>query len=386
MPRKHTLLVVDDEPDLVQSLKSLLRLEYNVLGATSGPEALKSLNEHEVHVILTDQRMPGMSGVELLNRAREEHPDAVRLLFTGYADIGAVIDAINRGSVYRFVSKPWDPAFLEAVLHQAVEQYDLLEERKGLFAELRARNQELREANASLRAANELKEAFIRVASHELRTPLQILLGMTWLARRRPNLDEPTRRLLAGAEKGGEALARRVEELIAMLAAGQFARPLRRRATDLAALLREGADDLRPFVEQRRQTLTLDLAPALGSLDLEPGKIADSVRHLLLNAIKFTPDGGAVRLAARRTTEGGAEIQVSDTGVGIDPDSLPHVFEPFFTAFDVTKHASGEFEFGRRGLGLGLSLVKAFVEMHGGRVSAASAPGRGSTFTITLPP
>ncbi len=379
MRRKHTVLVVDDEPDLVQSVQDLLRLDYRVLGTTNGPDALKLLAENEVHVILTDQRMPGMSGVELLGQARGAHPDSIRLLFTGYADVGAVIEAINRGNVFRYVSKPWEPSELEAVVRQAAQQYELLVERKSLLAELQTRNRELREAN-------ELKEAFIRVASHELRTPLQILLGMTWLAQRRPELEEPTRRLLAGAEKAGHTMARRVEELANMLAAGQFARPLRRRPTDLAALLREGADDVRPFVEQRHQALALDLAADLGSLDVEPGKIADSVRHLLLNAVKFTPDGGTIRLAARRTPDGGAEIQVSDTGVGIDPTSLPHVFEAFFTAFDVSKHSSGEFEFGRRGLGLGLSLVRAFVEMHGGRVSAASEPGRGSTFTITLPP
>jgi signal transduction histidine kinase len=378
MPPKHTLLVVDDEPDLVQSLQDLLRLQYRVLGATSGPAALKLLAGNEVQVILTDQRMPGMTGIELLEHARDEHPDAIRLLFTGYADIRAVIDAINRGSVYRYISKPWDPGELEAIIRQAVEQYDLLAERKTLLAEVQARNRELHEAN-------ELKEAFIQVASHELRTPLQILLGMSWLAQRRPGLDEPTHRLLAGAEKAGQTMARRVEELTKMLVAGQFARPLSRRPTDLAALLREAADDVKPFIEQRRETLTLDFDHDLGTVNVEAGKIADSVRHLLLNAIKFTPDGGTVRLAARRTDGGGAEIQVSDTGVGIDAASRAHLFEPFFTAFDVSKHSSGEFEFGRRGLGLGLSLVRAFVEMHGGRVGAVSEPGRGSTFTITLP-
>ncbi len=386
MRRDHTILVVDDEADLVQSLQDLLRLEYRVLGATNGPDALKLLAEHEVHVILTDQRMPGMTGVELLGHVRGQHPDAVRLLFTGYADINAVIEAINRGSVYRYVSKPWDPAEMETIVRQAANQYDLLVERKCLLAELRDKNQELREAIAGLREASELKEAFIRVASHELRTPLHILLGMSWLALRRPNLDDPTRRLLGGVEKAGQTLARQVEQLTKMLAAGQFIRPLRRQPTDLQGLLREVAEDVRPFVDQRQQTLTLDLDPGLGSFDVEPGKIADSVRHLLLNAVKFTPDGGAIRVAARPTEEGGAEIRVSDTGVGIDPASLPHIFEPFFTAFDVSKHSSGEFEFGRRGLGLGLSLVKAFVEMHGGRVSAASEPGHGSTFTITLPP
>jgi signal transduction histidine kinase len=379
MRRRHTVLVVDDEPDLVQSLQALLRLEYHVLGATSGAEALAILREQDVHVIMSDQRMPGMTGVEFLSRARQDHPDAVRLLFTGYADIRAVIDAINQGNVYRYIAKPWDAGELETVIRQAAEQYELRAERKHLLADLE-------KANRELRLANELKEAFIRVASHELRTPLTILLGMNWLALRAPGLDEPVRRWLAGANKASQRLNRLVEELTQMLAAGQFVRPLRRQPTDLAGLLREAADEVRPFVEQRRQQLALDLAPGLGTMALEPGKIRDGLEHLLLNAIKFTPDGGTIRLAARRTDDGGAEIRVSDTGVGIDRASLPHLFEPFFTALDVSGHASGEFEFGGRGLGLGLSLVRAFVEMHGGRVSATSEPGRGSTFTVTLPP
>src|SRR5262249_30307733 len=107
--------------------------------------------------------------------------------------------------------------------------------------------------------------------------------------------------------------------------------------------------------------------------------------QLLVNAIKFTPDGGTIRLAARRLPGGGAEIQVSDTGVGIDPASLAHVFDPFFTRFDVSRHSSGVYEFDRRGLGRGLSVVKAFVELHGGRVKVESQVNQGSTFTITLP-
>jgi signal transduction histidine kinase len=209
---------------------------------------------------------------------------------------------------------------------------------------------------------------------------------MTWLALHSPAPDARLQKWLAGIGKAGQRLARLVEQLTKMLAARQFERPLERRPTDLAGLLREAADEVRPFVELRHQELALDLPPDLGALPLEPGKIRDSLEHLLLNAIKFTPDGGIIRMGARRTADGGAEIQVSDTGIGIDAASLPHVFEPFFTAFDVTGHSSGEFEFGGRGLGLGLSLVKAFVEMHGGRVSAASEPGRGSTFTVTLPP
>jgi signal transduction histidine kinase len=90
-------------------------------------------------------------------------------------------------------------------------------------------------------------------------------------------------------------------------------------------------------------------------------------------------------LAARKKQDGAVEITITDCGVGIDPAHLPHVFKPFFTSFDVSRHSSGQFEFGRRGLGLGLSLVKAFVEMHGGQVTATSEPGKGTTFIITLP-
>jgi signal transduction histidine kinase len=107
--------------------------------------------------------------------------------------------------------------------------------------------------------------------------------------------------------------------------------------------------------------------------------------HVLLNAIKFTPDAGKIRLKAWRTPDRGVKIEVRDTGVGIEPASLPHIFEPFFTRFDVSRHASGHYEFDRRGLGLGLSLVKAFIEMHGGQVEVASTPGQGTAFTVVLP-
>jgi signal transduction histidine kinase len=378
MSRRHTLLVVDDEADVVHSVQDLLRLEYTVLGATRARDGLKILKEHEIHLVMTDQRMPEMTGVEFLMQVRGDHPDAIRLLFTGYADLRAVIDAINQGSVYRYITKPWDPDDLQLVIRQAVEQYDFLVERKRLLAELQVKNLELQKAN-------EIKEAFIRVASHELRTPLTILSGLTQLALGTPGLVSPWLDWLRGTQKAGERLQRLVEQLTKMLIAGQFERPLERKLTDLAALLKQAAEDVRPFVQQRHQELILDCSADLGAINIEADKIRDSIEHLLLNAVKFTPDQGQIRLAARRTADGGVEIQVSDAGVGIDPRHLPHIFQPFFTSFDVSRHSSGQFEFGRRGLGLGLSLVKAFVEMHGGKVEAASEPGKGTSFTVILP-
>src|SRR5437660_564541 len=197
MAQRHTVLVVDDEADVVQSVQDLLRLDYRVLGATRAADALALLQQEEVHIVMTDQRMPGMTGVEFLRQVRGQHPDAIRLLFTGYADIKAVIDAINRGNVYRYISKPWDPDELQSIIRQAAEQYDLLVERKQLLTELQAKNQELSNANAELVQANELKEGFIRVASHELRTPLTILHGLVQLLLRTPEVEPPVRDWLA---------------------------------------------------------------------------------------------------------------------------------------------------------------------------------------------
>jgi signal transduction histidine kinase len=384
MLRRHTLLIVDDEPDVVQSLRDLLRREYQVLGATHAREGLRLLQEQPVHVVMSDQRMPDISGVEFLRRVRHDCPDAIRLLFTGYADIKAVIDAINEGHVYRYITKPWDPDELRTVLHQAGEQYDLLQERQRLLEDLRRKNQELEQANAELRQANALKEAFISVASHELRTPLTILLSLPELALRMKPEDPMIADWFRRIQQAGTRLHRLVEQMLLMLRAGRFERPLERRPTECAALVREAVEDVRPFAEQRRQHLLVDLAADLGALDVEAGKIRICLDNLLINAIKFTPDNGTIEVRGRRDNDA-VRLQVRDSGIGIAAADLPYIFEPFFTEVDVSRHSSGQFEYGRRGLGLGLSLVRAFVHMHGGSVQVDSAAGRGSTFTITLP-
>src|SRR6184192_3886102 len=141
--RRHSILVIDDEPDVVESVRDLLRLDYRVLGATRAREGIGILAQETVDVVMTDQRMPEMTGVEVLHRVRETHPDAIRLLFTGYADLRAVIDAINRGNVYRYIAKPWNPDELQAVVRDAVERHDLIAERQRLITELEQANAEL---------------------------------------------------------------------------------------------------------------------------------------------------------------------------------------------------------------------------------------------------
>ncbi len=386
MPPKPILLVVDDEPDLVQSVKDLLRFEYRVLGATRASEGLRIMQGEPVEIVMSDQRMPEMTGVEFLSSLKQTYPETVRLLFTAYADLSAVIDAINQGSVYRYISKPWVPDELRAVLRQAHEYHTLQVERKQLLDEVQQKNAQLESANAELRRANDLKRAFIRVASHELRTPLTVMLGMSELAAGSPEVPPTLQHWMQQIYQAGNRLNDRVDQIVKMLQAERFERPLQPRPTDLAALLRDAAREVASFVTRRRQRLELALPEGLGNVTVEPDKMHDAVVQLLVNAIKFTPDGGSVRLAAERGPDGGARVEVSDTGMGMDPDTRARLFEPFFTRLDVNHHCSGTFEFDRRGLGLGLAVAKAFVEMHGGRIAIESAPGKGTRCTITLPP
>jgi DNA-binding NtrC family response regulator len=134
---KHPILVVDDEPEILFSLKGLLRREFLVQTAGSGSEAMEILAQQPVHVIMTDQRMPVMTGVELLTQVQGAWPDAIRMVFTGYSDIKAVIDAINQGHIFRYILKPWDPDELRAILHQACDEYDRIVAQRQLLTDLR---------------------------------------------------------------------------------------------------------------------------------------------------------------------------------------------------------------------------------------------------------
>ncbi len=139
-PSKHTVLVVDDEPDVGDSVHDLLRREFRVLRATGAQEGCRLLQEETVHIIMTDQRMPRVTGVELLEAVQAKHPHAIRLLYTGFADVESIIAAINQGHVYQFLKKPWQPEELLEAVRAAAREYDRIiaaeEQARRLQAEL----------------------------------------------------------------------------------------------------------------------------------------------------------------------------------------------------------------------------------------------------------
>jgi response regulator RpfG family c-di-GMP phosphodiesterase len=142
---KYTLLVVDDEPDVCDSVQDLLRREFNVLKARSAEEGMKLMQENEVHIIMTDQRMPKVSGVEFLSSIRQGHPRAVRLLFTGYADLESIIAAINQGHIFQFLKKPWPPEELLAAVREAAGEFDRIIQEEREVSKLQVEVNQLRD-------------------------------------------------------------------------------------------------------------------------------------------------------------------------------------------------------------------------------------------------
>jgi signal transduction histidine kinase len=379
---RPTLLVVDDEPEVLRSVSSLLRMKYRVLTRSSGVEALEVLrSDEDVQVIMSDQRMPEMTGVELLQRAKAIRPEITRLLFTAHAEIRTVIDAINQGHVFRYLAKPWNPDELEAIVHQAVEHHNLIVEKNRLVAELRATNSKLLEANR-------LKGAFIEVASHELNTPVTVVLGMTelWKMSQSPSATAAERQWVERIAAAANRLARTVERMLKLVRGGDFSQPIDSQPVDLKQLIEHTVEELSPYLERRQQSVSIDVPEDLGLVEADPFKMSDVLINLLANAVKFTPDGGTIRVDVRsQLDDEWILIGVTDQGMGVPSAEQQYLFEPFFTGFDTLRHSSGDYQYGKRGIGLGLWLVKTFVELHGGRVEASSDPGHGSTFSCLIP-
>lgn len=152
-PRERTLLLVDDEANVLNALARLLRRDgYRLLRADSGEAALELLAAHEVGVIVSDQRMPGMSGVEFLRRAKLVNPETVRIVLSGYTELKSVTDAINEGAVYKFLTKPWDDELLRSNILEAFRHYELLAENVRLAQELAIANERLWRAKRVLEA------------------------------------------------------------------------------------------------------------------------------------------------------------------------------------------------------------------------------------------
>jgi PAS domain S-box-containing protein len=253
----------------------------------------------------------------------------------------------------------------------------LLEQREArLIAE-----EERRRAETSYRIAqeaNRAKDEFLMTLSHELRTPMTSVLGWARLLPTMSPTDPLFREAIASIGSGAQLQARLIDDIldVSRIVSGKLR--LLPETVEVARVIMNAVDSVNPTAAAKRISITTLFAPALGSIVVDPTRLQQIVWNLLSNAVKFTKSGGSVNVSARRT---GSEIEISvaDSGEGIDPEFLPHVFEPFRQGETPNTRTHG-------GLGLGLSIVRYIAEAHGGSVTVHSeGKGSGATFTVTLP-
>ena len=396
------ILVVDDEEANRRVLCNLLDHDYEVLQAATGQaawEVIQTLSQPErLACIVSDQRMPGMTGVELLQQSREHYPDAVRVIVTGYSDVDAIIDSINKADIYRFIIKPFDSNDFLLTIKRAMENFELrqrlaehqreLEQRILLrTAELEQANTALRQHQSELELARELAESasrqksdFLAVMSHELRTPLSGIIGMLKLGLR-GQMDEISRERCELSLNNAQALMSLVTDLLdfSKIEAGkleleEIAFPLVPTISSALAIFDERA-------MSRGVDFVLDLASNLPDyVKGDPTRLRQILLNLVGNAIKFTEQGWVkviVTLQHQDSHGSTLEFQVQDSGIGIAPQALTRLFQKFEQGDVSTTRRYG-------GTGLGLAISRQLVELMGGEISVSSEVGVGSNFRFQL--
>lgn len=352
------ILYVDDEPENIIVFEAAFEEDFRIWTARSGQQALEILEQVAVPVVVADQRMPGMSGVELFEVIRSRHPFIRRVLLTGYTDPAAMIDAINKGQVFQYVTKPWERHEVLSVLLRAIEAHDLAVANTALTDRLLAseRNAMLGQATARL--------------THEIKNQLCIFPLLETIGDRYPD-DPELAEIARFATKTYERLVGLVEEVKAFVRFEQeeFPKQVIRLSDvvhELASFLR--FDHLIPH-ERLSVFITADALVRANKL-----KLQQVLLNLVKNAADAIRDRANGRIMITTDCQGSdAVISVQDTGSGIPRATMARIWEPFFT----TK--------GPNGTGLGLDICRRLVEGHGGRITCESEPDVGTTFTVTLP-
>jgi len=385
------ILVVDDDPDIVGLLSRFLsRQGYDVATAQDGEEAVSLFRTTPVALIVTDIIMPKMDGLEVLKAAKAQDPDIEVVILTGAGVLAHAITALREERLEE----------LGEVVQRALEHRRLLLDNRRLVAELREANQRLEEkvalrtanleeANLRLAEALRVKSEFLANMSHELRTPLNSIIGFSELLEDQlfGLLNEKQQGYIKNILTSGRHLLGLINNLLdfSEVEAGRLV--LRPEAIPLRPTLEGVLATFQPQARAKGLTLALQVAEDLPMAVADPLRVTQILDHLLSNAVKFTPEGGTVRVTARRVasdelpvTRGEfVEISVSDTGIGIEAAELPKLFQPFVQLEHFLTKAY-------QGTGLGLALTKRLVELHGGGIWAESeGKGRGATFTFTLP-
>jgi signal transduction histidine kinase len=393
------LLIVDDEAMLLEMLEKLFRHRYNVRVAHSGEAALQELHAGFCpQVIIADQRMPGLSGAEFLSRSRELLPQAVRIVLTGYTDVNDIIDSINLASIYRFITKPWNPDELLETVRLSFEHYDMT-----------TRNAELAEALEQLEILSCEKTELLGVVAHDLKNPIGAarFAAEMMLSPNEPLAAPDVRQFAQLIYEASDRALNLIADLLSAEAIERGGKTLAIQPVDAVAVVTGIVHQYTLAAETKQLTLHW-IAPNAhhsSNAGLIPFAMADVailrqvMDNIISNAIKYSPHGRHIWIdigtresfsqfasdpplnhsaTINALPRGVILLRVRDEGSGFTDEDKKRLFSKF-------ARLSAQPTGGESSTGLGLAIAKRYVEAMQGSIWCESEVGRGSTFCVALP-
>jgi signal transduction histidine kinase len=380
----RTVLFVDDEPEVLSSLKRLLRTEtYDLLFAQSAREALDLLERERVHVIVVDLRMPEMDGFELLKRVEQKYPDIIRMVLSGRDDRDSILNAINSGNVYRYIVKPSDNMELRLIVRQAIDVFNLQQEKRDLLKKLEEHNrlletrvQERTSQLLAIRSQAEIGKYASQIV-HNMNNSLLVMQGRLYLAdlelsEASPDLNE--------LEKDVQSIKSSVDDMEKIVAGilihARDNTRCRTEEIEINEIIKREldffeADPVYKYQVSKHINLSDNLPPIRGDA-IQIKQIADNLIKNAIDAMENSPEKKLI--VETFSDDNTVAIRISDTGEGISEENLARIFSPDFTTKPIGK-----------GTGLGLASVRTMVDAYSGEIQVESKKGVGTTFTVRLP-
>lgn len=362
MECNDTILIIDDEEHIRDSCQQILtKVGYRTELAENGDIGLQKLSDIKPDLAIIDLRMPGISGMDLLDKIRDIDPELISVVITGYATIESAVEAMKRGA-YDYLPKPFTPDELRIIARRGLEKRKLSLE------------------SATLRREKEkLKEYFITLVSHELRSPLvavqqyfyNILGGFVG------EVTIKQEEILKRCQERIKGLLKLIEDWLNMSRIDNGEIVDKREPLALTPILIKVIDFLRTLAERYKITVNIQSSSDLPLVLGERETLEVVFTNLISNSIKYNMEGGNVRIGLREDGNYMA-IEITDTGLGIPENELPFIFDEFYRIRNKeTRNIMGS--------GLGLPIAKKIVEAHSGWIQATSEQGKGSVFTVFLP-
>ncbi len=371
------ILLIEDEPEVRESYVDMFAfLGMKVDTAENGLDGLAKLNKKHYDIVVTDLNMPVLDGMEALRRIKKLDHNIEVIVITGFATIENAISAMKQGA-FDYITKPVSFDHVKIVLNKCIQ---------GIRA--RRENEALKSSNVELKELNELKDKFITITNHELRTPLAVLRGYFDLLEMEVPGEENSElaEYISIINHTINEMMDMVENMHDLSSFKNYLSIQEKNYVDLNEIVREVYKEVRVLFEQRSINIEVNLCPNPVPALIDRKRMYRAVRELIQNALKYTEEGGSVKVTTKDVYERKQVfIAIEDTGIGIPEEKLNLVFEPFYEVQNVLHHSTSKTDFMGGGIGVGLSLVKEIVESNSGEIAVESAVNEGSTFTIILP-